>query len=365
MDNQEAKGRQLLSQLERVSRSAGLLAVSYKPQQPVPTPLDVDPDLPPSVALYPVRSLAQQAEDAHCEEMETNTEIKELCRHDDRDAAHACLNADYSHFKSHRTPEDFRRLDLAPKLIALRTAQARARDAEEKSFSVDTVTGVCPYTGRATSQLRYYLSLDISWAGFLSALKDMAMGAAARAAGCPYGYTLEHGKWLYQLQDIGSSTPYHDLACDLDYDNMRKAMRQSPAGKLLIWHERLLASSKKARERLASPEGLAFNSWETTSEKSASLEDFDFDLSDTDSEDGWRAFDKMVARGEDASAIKFDSLMTEEEFLQLQHEALLGTRVEKKARKRKAAEGDQDGQATKKTRPQSGEEDARGEPRCA
>ena len=127
MDNQEAKGRQLLSQLERVSRSAGLLAVSYKPQQPVPTPLDVDPDLPPSVALYPVRSLAQQAEDAHCEEMETNTEIKELCRHDDRDAAHACLNADYSHFKSHRTPEDFRRLDLAPKLIVLRTAQARAR----------------------------------------------------------------------------------------------------------------------------------------------------------------------------------------------------------------------------------------------
>ena len=70
-------------------------------------------------------------------------------------------------------------------------------------------------------------------------LSKMSLSWQATQAGYPHGYSLEDGKWVYQLTK--KSIPrkeLHDLKTAQQYREMQNKMKKENLG-ILVWHEKI------------------------------------------------------------------------------------------------------------------------------
>lgn len=125
---------------------------------------------------------------------------------------------------------------LASKLATLRELQQRAtqppRPPEFKTYIV-TATNAA---GSADPFAIIHLPCTIDWEGYAEVLTQFTRHWKTTADGCPNGYTLKEGKWLYQriVQQV-KEEKFCDLVCEADFRRMRGEMRKEGIG-VVVWH---------------------------------------------------------------------------------------------------------------------------------
>lgn len=287
MDMASDKAKELIALLDRylslrgdtlVSCPDNTAALAEAAQDVSPK---LDDDIPVALQIYPVVPLSAHLDSLDDERVEMSG-IRNRLRLLTADTdvvvvAKKVVGNWYAQLKEPIEQEAvFMANEIPAMLLQLRREQAKECESRIKTFSFQLVLGlhedgkVSRLTMYVTSHLshclvafaavltnawcaRHYHDPTTSWAEMQTVLTQLSMSVFARQRGHPNGYSLQDGKWLYQLMNTSYIAEGHpqDLATREDYAGMQGKMDSGRWSCLLIWHE--LIWKEAAAKKLALP----------------------------------------------------------------------------------------------------------------
>lgn len=178
----------------------------------------------------------------------------------ERDRAKKRRNKPENNNNEPRPPSPTTPFNLEPlhrKIALLRPLQQLAtQPPHPPDFTTHVVTALDRY-GRPNPLTHIHLPVTTDWRDYSSHLTSCTQHWQSTEDGCPDGYTLKEGKWMYQFVEIGEDVVKKEalrfLGSESDYRGMRKELGRKGIEDfgVLVWHERIKAASDAAREREA------------------------------------------------------------------------------------------------------------------